>query len=178
MKFQFQHPKTGEIREVELSDAQIRTEMEDTARDQVTCDCEPEGETNVVECNCCEYYDEFVLLQPGDTPLVSTEGYPNDLPAHFIVFLHTLFKQRAQRETLPNARDSRNSTISGYVAVERVNILHEINRLRALRKLAPVTLADVEMAWYITTGHIEYVSKLSRCASELAQEGQLSASYH
>ncbi len=28
-----------------------------------TCDCKPIGETNVVECNCEDYYQEFKLLK-------------------------------------------------------------------------------------------------------------------
>jgi len=39
---------------VETSDTEI---MENALQ----CDCQPVGETNVVECNCDVYFDEFVL---------------------------------------------------------------------------------------------------------------------
>lgn len=62
MDFVFKHPESGEVKTVTIPDATIRLEMEEDARDLLTCDCEPIGETNVVECNCCDYYDEFELV--------------------------------------------------------------------------------------------------------------------
>ena len=63
MDFIFKHPKSGEVLTVTLADNKIREVMEDEARDLLRCDCEPIGETNVIECNCCDYFDEFELVK-------------------------------------------------------------------------------------------------------------------
>lgn len=35
--------------------------IEDILQNTCTCDCQPIGETNVVECNCQDYYENFEL---------------------------------------------------------------------------------------------------------------------
>jgi hypothetical protein len=62
MEFIFKHPKTGETLKAEISDEKIREFFEDDAREQIGCNCQPIGETNVVECNCSDFFDEFELL--------------------------------------------------------------------------------------------------------------------
>ena len=63
VKFTFKNTNTGEIKTVELSDSMIRIEMEDLAFDALCkCDCQPVGETNVIDCNCEEYYEDFELV--------------------------------------------------------------------------------------------------------------------
>lgn len=59
--FVFKHPKTGEemssklYTPLELLDTDLSIISERTC----VCDCKPVGETNVVECNCEDYYQEF-----------------------------------------------------------------------------------------------------------------------
>lgn len=64
MDFTFKHPKTGEVRIVSMSDSAIQQELDrfDVLRDLLDCGCEPIGETNVVDCNCSDYLDEFELM--------------------------------------------------------------------------------------------------------------------
>lgn len=65
MEFTYRHPKTGETKTVALTRAEIEEHMEGQLYDKFAktiCSCEPIGETNVVECNCHEYTDEFELI--------------------------------------------------------------------------------------------------------------------
>lgn len=64
MDFKFKHPKSGEVEEVSIPDAVIRERFEEEARDKIDCGCKPVGETNVVECNCDEYFDQFEMVAP------------------------------------------------------------------------------------------------------------------
>jgi len=61
MDFLFKHPESGEVKLVTLSGQQIQTMLEDELLDELTCDCEPIGETNVIECGCEDYLSEFEL---------------------------------------------------------------------------------------------------------------------
>ena len=61
MKFTFKHPESGEIKIVFLCESEIQRRLEDQLQEELTCDCQPIGETNVVECNCVDYLDEFEL---------------------------------------------------------------------------------------------------------------------
>ncbi len=62
MDFTFKHQESGEIKTVTLSPKEIqRRLMDDLYNDCLSCDCEPIGETNVVECNCEEYLCGFEL---------------------------------------------------------------------------------------------------------------------
>lgn len=61
MKFKFKHPKSGEIRFIELTPQEIQDQLSDYLHDNLTCDCEPIGETNVVECSCEDYLCDFEL---------------------------------------------------------------------------------------------------------------------
>ena len=62
MDFTFKNRKNGKIITVTLADRKIREYMEDDARELMGCDCQPIGETNFIECNCSDYYDEFDLI--------------------------------------------------------------------------------------------------------------------
>ena len=63
MEFVFKNPLTGEKKTVELNDHMIRLQMEDVAHEILSdCNCEPTGETNVTECSCAEYYDDFEMV--------------------------------------------------------------------------------------------------------------------
>lgn len=61
--FVFKHPKTGEemssklYTPLELLDTDLSIINERTC----VCDCKPVGETNVVECNCEDYYQDFAF---------------------------------------------------------------------------------------------------------------------
>ena len=60
MDFEFKNPKTGEKKTVSIDDAIIRIQFEEFAFENL-CECQPVGATNVVECNCEEYYEDFEL---------------------------------------------------------------------------------------------------------------------
>ncbi|HHM6703422.1 TPA: hypothetical protein ACRMWT_000429 [Pseudomonas aeruginosa] len=74
--FEYRHPN-GESHTVTVSRDQVINEMPDFLFEALCskfCNCEPAGETNVVECCCDEYAEEFKLLaaEPGtEVP----EGY-------------------------------------------------------------------------------------------------------
>ena len=62
--FEYRHPN-GESHTVTVSRAQVINEMPDFMFEALCskfCNCEPVGETNVVECCCDEYAEEFKLL--------------------------------------------------------------------------------------------------------------------
>ncbi|HBO1149154.1 TPA: hypothetical protein ACKSYC_001299 [Pseudomonas aeruginosa] len=62
--FEYRHPN-GESHTVTVSRAQVINEMPDFLFEALCskfCNCEPVGETNVVECCCDEYAEEFKLL--------------------------------------------------------------------------------------------------------------------
>lgn len=61
MKFKFRHPVTGEEKTVIIDKNTIRLQLEEFAHESL-CECQPEGETNLVECNCEEYYENFELV--------------------------------------------------------------------------------------------------------------------
>jgi hypothetical protein len=63
MKFEFKNPNTGEKKTVNIDDAMIRMQLEEFAYEKL-CECQPVGETNVIECECAEYYEDFEL-QPA-----------------------------------------------------------------------------------------------------------------
>lgn len=62
MDFVFKHGKSGELKTISLSEVEIQDKLSDVLLDELCCDCEPIGETNVVECGCDEYYEEFELM--------------------------------------------------------------------------------------------------------------------
>ncbi|HHQ4836907.1 TPA: hypothetical protein ACSQZ0_001750 [Pseudomonas aeruginosa] len=69
--FEYRHPN-GESHTVTVSRDQVINEMPDFLFEALCskfCNCEPAGETNVVECCCDEYAEEFKLLAaaPGNS---------------------------------------------------------------------------------------------------------------
>ncbi|HHN2095679.1 TPA: hypothetical protein ACRNYL_001159 [Pseudomonas aeruginosa] len=69
--FEYRHPN-GESHTVTVSRDQVINEMPDFLFEALCskfCNCEPVGETNVVECSCDEYAEEFKLLAaaPGNS---------------------------------------------------------------------------------------------------------------
>lgn len=68
--FEYRHPN-GECHTVTVSREQVINEMPDFMFEALCsklCNCEPVGETNVVECRCDEYAEEFKLIAaaPGN----------------------------------------------------------------------------------------------------------------
>lgn len=61
--FTFKHPESGEVKTIYLSESDIQEKLSDQLIDELTCDCQPVGETNVVECNCEDYLHEFELQE-------------------------------------------------------------------------------------------------------------------
>lgn len=65
MLFEYRHPDSGEERTVAITRKDVADGMEDKLFEELCdqiCRCESVGETNVVECNCSDYADEFQLL--------------------------------------------------------------------------------------------------------------------
>lgn len=67
MEFTFKHPKTKEAIILVISDSEIQNILSEQLKERLTCDCEPIGETNCVECNCEEYLDEFELQERSNS---------------------------------------------------------------------------------------------------------------
>ncbi|MCG6387523.1 hypothetical protein K6U51_12295 [Vibrio fluvialis] len=66
MTFTFKHPESGEIKFVTLTADEIQNRLADQLIDELSCDCSPVGETNVIECNCDDYLYEFELQDRDD----------------------------------------------------------------------------------------------------------------
>ena len=64
MDFVFKHYISGETRIISLSGEEVQSMVGDFLYDIIwTCNCEPVGETNVVECNCETYLSGFKLQE-------------------------------------------------------------------------------------------------------------------
>jgi hypothetical protein len=65
MLFEYRHPDSDEKRTVAITRKDVADGMEDKLFEELCgqiCRCESVGETNIVECNCSDYADEFQLL--------------------------------------------------------------------------------------------------------------------
>ena len=63
-RFEYRHPQSGERHTVTLTKAEAASEVEEELHQKLSsqvCSCESIGETNVVDCNCSDYIDEFEL---------------------------------------------------------------------------------------------------------------------
>lgn len=74
LQFEFTHDASGEKRVVRLTKDEVFSVMEDDLFEKISesvCDCEPVGETNVVDCGCESYIDGFSLSadQPQGEPI-------------------------------------------------------------------------------------------------------------
>lgn len=77
MLFQLKHPETGDAHTVALTRSDIADGMDDTLFEKLgdlICDCQPAGETNVVDCNCDDYIYEFELVNAA--PIAQTDPQP------------------------------------------------------------------------------------------------------
>ncbi len=65
LEFIFQHPESKEFKsKIVALDRILQDGLTiDEIKDNITCNCQPVGETNVVDCNCGDYYDEFQLVE-------------------------------------------------------------------------------------------------------------------
>jgi len=64
LRFEYRHPQSGERHRVTLTKAEAASEVEEELFQKLSshvCSCVPIGETNVVDCNCSDYIDEFEL---------------------------------------------------------------------------------------------------------------------
>lgn len=64
VQFTFRHPVSGEEVSVAMSLKEIQENLTNELYDKLAesvCSCEPVGETNVVDCNCGDHVDDFVL---------------------------------------------------------------------------------------------------------------------
>ena len=64
IKFMYEHPESKErlvSREYSINEL-LDTSEEEIQQDTCHCECQPIGETNVVECNCDDYFEDFELL--------------------------------------------------------------------------------------------------------------------
>ena len=62
-EYKFVHPSNGDSRTVSIDRQFIIDNLVDEIYEKIDCDCEPIGETNVVECECDEYFEQFELLE-------------------------------------------------------------------------------------------------------------------
>lgn len=79
MDFTFRHPVSGEEFTVCLSREDIQLHLSNELYDllgALVCSCQPVGETNVVECGCTDYLDDFALL-PVPAPKTAGTVLPN-----------------------------------------------------------------------------------------------------
>ena len=60
VQFRYKHAESGELASVTMSIDDIQKHLEEELI--IDCGCGPVGETNVVECNCSEYYDKFEYI--------------------------------------------------------------------------------------------------------------------
>lgn len=84
MQFTYRHPQHGEEITVELTRDEVAEYMDEKLFHKLVktfCDCQPVGETNVVECTCDEYADEFVLVadQPATEAAPQPDGVGDEL---------------------------------------------------------------------------------------------------
>lgn len=76
MLFLLKHPDTGDAHTVALTRSDIADGMDDTLFEKLgdlMCDCQPVGETNVVDCNCDDYIQEFELVNAA--PVAPTASH-------------------------------------------------------------------------------------------------------
>ncbi|HBO5514603.1 TPA: hypothetical protein L4559_003497 [Pseudomonas aeruginosa] len=71
MSFKFRHPD-GEQHTVTVTRKEVANQLPDFLFEKLSgkiCQCEPIGETNVVDCSCCDYVDDFQLVseEPAST---------------------------------------------------------------------------------------------------------------
>lgn len=79
MDFTYRHPVTGEEITVTMTRAEIQENLSNELSDKLgeaVCTCQPVGETNVVDCGCTDYLDDFVLL-PVPAPKAAGSSLPN-----------------------------------------------------------------------------------------------------
>ncbi len=79
VQFNFNHPVSGEEVSVAMSLKEIQENLTNELYDKLSesvCSCEPVGENNVVDCNCGDHVDEYVL-QPEPEIASRTERLSN-----------------------------------------------------------------------------------------------------
>jgi len=69
----FKNPINGEVRTVTLSNQQIQDRLEPILSDELFCDCRSIGESNVIDCNCEDYFDEFILQDQAPESAIESE---------------------------------------------------------------------------------------------------------
>lgn len=82
LTFQFRHPTSSDLRSVSLTRAEVAEEMEGTLFEKLVgqlCQCESVGETNVIDCNCNEYGQDFERVAEDDS------GATQALPFAFVL---------------------------------------------------------------------------------------------
>ncbi|MDU8454867.1 hypothetical protein [Pseudomonas syringae group sp. J254-4] len=95
VSFEFRHPANGEAHTVSVSLEEIAHHMCEVLFEKLCgefCQCEPVGETNVMDCRCDEYADEFER--------VKSYAQPADQQGEPVVFV--------------DASELRNLTVSGF----------------------------------------------------------------
>lgn len=81
MSFEYAH-LSGERRTVSITREDVIEGMEDSLYEKLSdqiCRCDPIGETNVVECNCQDYIEEFALVSGTPASSTSSDRYRAEL---------------------------------------------------------------------------------------------------
>lgn len=67
MDFTYKHTESGEIKTLSLTEKEMANLIDvNDLHDEFckeNCNCQPVGETNVVDCNCDEYLADFELQE-------------------------------------------------------------------------------------------------------------------
>ncbi|EPO5639683.1 hypothetical protein ACIUZH_18350 [Pseudomonas aeruginosa] len=125
--FEYRHPN-GESHTVTVSRDQVINEMPDFLFEALCsklCNCEPAGETNVVECCCDEYAEEFKLLAAAPVCRLSRNALTD----------------AQMRRLYENSTETENERL-GFAAFARL-----IRRAEAVHQIAAAPGKEVPQAW-------------------------------
>lgn len=85
LEFTYEHPGNGQRYVVCVTQGDVAERMDDVLFERLCkhlCECEPVGETNVVECSCDEFAEEFVQVDPP-SPRAGPQQLPASAPVSF-----------------------------------------------------------------------------------------------
>jgi len=86
--FEFQHPESKEVKTSRLYNIAelLETDLYSIQEAACICNCQPVGETNVVECNCQVYLDDFELIGTFIQPTPKEDSLQGETVEQFDLF--------------------------------------------------------------------------------------------